>query len=208
MSTRHHVRHLCSQLTATGLTALLEQARGLQASAELRQADAVFSGIKLGGGAAAMHERQSWGEPTVPFAELADHEALVLVGLSLRAAERAPRVLQIGPALARLDALRAHEPDFFDELLLELSRCFHRDPAFQALLRSHAEALRAQEGTLRELDRALFPGAEGGLFGGVRRLLGVGGDPARPLRLVTGLVLLDAKEVRTPAPGTGPASTA
>lgn len=195
MSTRHHVRDLCSQLTAAGLTPLLEQARGLTASPALQQADAVFSQLKLGGGAVAMHERQSWGDPTVPFAELADHEALVLVGLSLRAAARAPRVLQIGPALERLDALLAREPDFFDELLLELSRRYHGAPAFRTLMQRHAEGLRAAAGTLRELDRALFPDAESGLFGGVRRLLGVGGDPARPLRLVTGLVLLDVKEL-------------
>lgn len=194
MSARHHARALCSQLTPTGLDALIEQARDLVASEELVAAAAAFERIKLGGGAAAMHERLSWGEPTTPLAELPDHRALVLVGLSLHAAERAPRQIQITPAVERLDALLEVEPDFFDELLLELSQRFHRDPNFAGLLRDHAAALHEQLETLRQLDRTLFPEARSGIFGGVRKLLGVGGDPARLLRLVSGLVLLDAKE--------------
>jgi len=194
MSTRRHVRALVDQLTPAGLTPLLEQARGLTASDALDDAEAAFSAIPIGGGAAAMHERQSWGDPSTPLFQLSDPQALLLCGLSLRAAARAPRRLQIRPALQRLDQLHRDEPDFFDELLLELSRRFHTAAPFAELLRAHADALRAEEHTLRALDRVLFPDNQPGIVSSVKRLFGAGGDPARPLRLACGLVLLDAKE--------------
>lgn len=194
MSTRQHVRELCSRLNPAGLESLMEQARGMTPSEALQAAAEHIADIRIGGGAIAMHERNTWGEPTVPLSSLKDHEALLLTGLSLRAAQLAPRRIQIAPACRRLDALLAREPDFFDEMLLEISRRYHVMPSFAGMLKDHATMIREQENTLKAIDRELFPEAQTGLLSGFKRILGVGGDPMRVLRLVSGLVLLDAKE--------------
>jgi hypothetical protein len=194
MSTRQHVHELCGRLNPTGIVSLIEQARGMDPSDALSAAETRLADIRIGGGAIAMHERNTWGEPTVPLAKLKDHEALLLTGMSLRAAQLAPRRIQILPAIARLDAILAREPDFFDEMLLELSRRYHATPSFSGMIQTHAEMIRSQEATLRTIDRDLFPEKQTGLLRGVKHIFGVGGDPMRVLRLVTGLVILDAKE--------------
>ena len=191
MSTRHHVRTLCDRLTPAGLAPLLEVGAGLGADAAgLRALLGALDALKIGGGAVAMHERTSWGEPTTPLGELPDHEALLLVGLSLRASALAPRQASPEAAAAALSRLLLVEPDFFDQLLLELSRRYHVMPAFAAVLRGHAEGLRAAERQLREQDQRLHPDAGAGLLAGLQRLLGRGGAPWRQLRLLTAVVAL------------------
>ena len=197
MSTRHHVRALCDRLAPAPLAPLLAHSGSVPPSAALAELEDHLEQLRVGGGAVAMHARAQWDTPTTPLEGLPDHAALLLVGLSLYAAQRAATHPPAAPAqaAAALQALQAAEPDFFDELLLELSRRYRAQPETAALLQGHAAALRAATAPLCAGDARHHPEAHG-LAAGVRRLLGRadGTAPAwRHLRLLTSLVLLEIK---------------
>ncbi|MEL6347141.1 MAG: hypothetical protein AAFV53_28765 [Myxococcota bacterium] len=193
MSTRHHVRALCDRLTPAGLDHLLALGAAQPTTDAHLALDARLDALKLGGGAIAMHERTSWGEPTTPLWNLPDHEALLLTALSLRAASAAPQRATPQDAAAHLDALLSQEPDFFDELLLEVSRRFHVMPSFANMLREHANHLRAADAPLRAQDQERNP-PEQGFIANVRRLFIGAGDAPRQLRMLIALTLLTGND--------------
>lgn len=166
----------------------------------------VCSELRVGHGAVAMHRRHPTDLPPLSIKGLQDFEALLLCAACLHHGMRVTEGYHLSPGAAPdvvrdapqwLFNLLRMEPDFFDELLLEVAARRVRDPAFAQKLASQAEELqRAARDLHGQGERVL--GERRTVTGFLRRLVGAGPDLAqgtwaRWTRAVVVLGLLDAK---------------
>jgi len=163
----------------------------------------VVDELRVGHGAVSMHRRHHGAPPPLDLPGVDDFEALLLCAGCLHArvlvdrgyAPTAPSMATDAPRW--LQNLLRMEPDFLDELLLELAARRATDPALADALTAQAQALRDAGAALHHQGRALL-GGRTTMTGLLRTLVGAGPDLARGewvrwCRAVVVLVLLDGK---------------
>lgn len=208
MAVRAHVRAFVHGLTAAhahdprpAATALFT---ALQDDPDaLARWVATVDGLRFGHGAVAMHRRHAEASPPPGIPGLDDFEALALCAAHLRLGQLAhspdPGALQhaVHHGAQWLTNLLRMEPDFLDELLLEVAARRASDPALDAALTAQAEHIRSAAAELHAQGQQVLGGRRT-VGDTLRALVGAGpnlakGEWARWARAVVVLGLLDAK---------------